>query len=269
MKIGSYRGLRQTSTVSYFTRLEAIRRDHGHRSVSGMTRDGINKHILTPLADRPGIMLDTLKKLRILIAHAIAIGWLKHDPSLGIKRPKIGEIRSWEDAEIDAFRARWPIGTKQRLGFEIMLNTGIRRSDAHRLTWHDVAGGKVRVMSQKTRVPIDIPIHTDLQPALDAAPREHVTIINTEFGRPFTVDGFSGLMRDAIRAAGLPLGCQPHGLRKSAGSRLADAGCTAHEIMAVLGLKSLAEAERYTGGADRTRLGSAAIHKLEGRTTFP
>ena len=61
MKVGSYRGLRQTSKTSYFTRLETMRRDHGHRSVSGMTPEGINKHILAPLADRPGIKLDTLK----------------------------------------------------------------------------------------------------------------------------------------------------------------------------------------------------------------
>lgn len=65
-------------------------------------------------------------------------------------------------------------------------------------------------------------------------------------------------MRDAITAAGLPLECQPHGLRKAAGRRLADVGCTPHEIMAVLGHKTLAEAERYTRDADQLRL-------LEGR----
>src|SRR5262249_53533281 len=36
--------------------------------------------------------------------------------------------------------------------------------------------------------------------------------------------------------------CQPHGLRKAAGRRLAEAGCTAHEIMAVLGHTTLTEA---------------------------
>ena len=180
-----------------------------------------------------------------------------------------------EDAEIDAFRARWPIGTKQRLAFEIMLNTGIRRSDAHRLTWRDVAGGKVRITSQKTRVPIDIKIHEDLQPALDAALREHVTIINTEFGRPFTVDGFSGLMRDAIRAAGLPLGCQPHGLRRAPGLgwRKRDARRTRSWRSSA----SRASPRRNaTRGADRTRSAqrpSSARRENKGsltpRGTFP
>jgi integrase len=73
-------------------------------------------------------------------------------------------------------------------------------------------------------------------------------------------------MRSAITAAGLPLDCQPHGLRKAAGRRLAEAGCTAHEIMAVLGHKTLSEAERYTREADQARLASTALAKLEGRT---
>jgi hypothetical protein len=53
--------------------------------------------------------------------------------------------------------------------------------------------------------------------------------------KPFTVDGFSDFMRDAITAAGLPLDCQPHGLRKAAGRQLAEAGCSTKQIMAVLG----------------------------------
>lgn len=49
--------------------------------------------------------------LRILIRHAIDIGWINHDPSLGIKRPKMKEIRSWTDTEISVFEKRWPLGT--------------------------------------------------------------------------------------------------------------------------------------------------------------
>jgi hypothetical protein len=63
------------------TRLETIPVEHGHRSVSGLNKDRIKDKILAPLADRPGAALDTLKKLRILIKHAIEKDWL---PSLGV-----------------------------------------------------------------------------------------------------------------------------------------------------------------------------------------
>ena len=37
-------------------------------------------------------------------------------------------------------------------------------------------------------------------------------------------------------------------------TRLADAGCTAHEIAAISGHKTLKEVVRYTKGADQARL---------------
>ena len=39
--------------------------------------------------DRPGSGLDTHKKLKILIKHAIDIGWMKGDPMVGLNRPII------------------------------------------------------------------------------------------------------------------------------------------------------------------------------------
>jgi len=73
------------------------------------------------------------------------------------------------------------------------------------------------------------------------------------------------MLRDAISAAGLPLECQPHGLRKVAGRRFAESGCTAKEIMAVLGHKSLAQCELYCRQAEEARLSEVAIKKkLEG-----
>jgi integrase len=261
----AYIGLRETTRIGYASRIETLRREHGHRTVAGLTRDRIITGILQPFADRPGAALGTLKMLRVLIRHAIDIGWLVHDPSLGIKRPKTQEIRSWTDTEIETFEKRWPIGTKQRLAFALLLYTGQRRSDVHRMTWADVSGTAIRVVQQKTGRKLAIPLHRELLAVLAVAERDHVTIINTMYGQPFTVDGFSQWMRDAITAAGLALECQPHGLRKAAGRRLAEAGCTAHEIMAVLGHKTLSEAERYTREADQAQLATAAVAKLEGR----
>ena len=101
---------------------------------------------------------------------------------------------------------------------------------------------------------------------LEKARHNHVTIVNTDYGKPFTVDGFSSFMRDAKRAAGLPLDCQPHGLRRAADRRFAEAGCSTKQIMAVLGHKSIVEAERYTRDADQIRLATAAMSLLEAQT---
>jgi enterobacteria phage integrase len=261
-----YVGLRFTTKAGYATRIEALRTEHGHRMVAGLSRERIITGILQPYADRPGAALSILKMLRILIRHAINIGWLKHDPSLGIKRPKTNEIRSWTESEIEAFEAKWPAGTKQRLAFALLLYTGQRRSDVRRMTWADVTENKIRVVQQKTGIKLSIPLHRDLLALLATAERKHVTILNTNFGRPFSVAGFSQWMRDAITKAGLPLDCKPHGLRKAAGRRLAEGGCTANEIMSILGHKTLAEAERYTRAADQAKLATAAVLKLEGRS---
>jgi enterobacteria phage integrase len=266
MRTTAYIGLRATTKAGYASRIEALRTRHGHRTVVGLTRERIVTGILQPYADRPGAALSTLKIIRVLIRHAIDVGWLKHDPSVGIKRAKTHEIRSWTDAEIKAFEERWPIGTKQRLAFGLMLYTGQRRSDVHRMTWANVTGQSIQVVQQKTGRKLAIPLHRELISLLATADRHHVTIINTEYGQPFTVDGFSQWMRHAITEAGLPLECQPHGLRKAAGRRLAEAGCTVHEIMAVLGHKTLTEAERYTREADQARLAIEAMMKLEGRS---
>jgi integrase len=198
-----------------------------------------------------------------LIKHAIEIGWLTHDPSVGIRRAKTTEIRSWTDVEIEAFESGWPIGTKERLAFGLMLYTGQRRSDVHRMTWADITGGTIRVVQQKTGAKLSIPLHRNLLAILTATERKHVALLYSQYSKPFTVHGFSDWLRRAITAAGLPLECQPHGLRKAAGRRLAEAGCTANEIMAVLGHKTLAEAERYTRQADQAKPATAAVTKLE------
>jgi integrase len=271
-KSASYIGLRATTKAGYASRIETLRTEHGHRAVAGLTRERIEVGILGSYYGRPGASLSLLKMLRILIRHAMSLDdrsplKLRSDPSLGIKRPKVGEIRAWSDAETAAFETRWPLGTRERTAYALMLYIGAARVDVHRMTWRqiDEMNSGVGYTRSKTGVTVDMGLADELRRALAVAPRAHLTIINTEFGRPFTVAGFSRFMRDAISAAGLPIDCKPHGLRKTLGRRLADQGCTAHEIMAALGHTTLAEAERYTREADRRRGGREAIKKLQAR----
>jgi integrase len=221
---------------------------------------------LAPLAKKPGARIDTLKKLRILIRHVMGLKppWLKNDPSSDIKRGKTKEIRAWKDPEMEAYEKRWPIGTKQRAAYELMLNVGTARVDVHLTTWTQADDEGFEYTRKKTGVPVVVAQAESLRAALAALPRHHVCILTTAYGKPFTVDGFSGWMRDSIKAAGIAdLTCRPHGLRKTMGRLMADAECTAHEIMAALGHTTLAEAERYTREADRRRGGRRAISKLE------
>ena len=77
----------------------------------------------------------------------------------------------------------------------------------------------------------------------------------------FTRESFGNLMADAIEAAGLPPECRLHGLRKAAGRCLAEAGATTRMIMAVLGHKTLKEAERYTKEVEQKRLAKDGMER--------
>ena len=77
-------------------------------------------------------------------------------------------------------------------------------------------------------------------------------------GAPFSAHGFGNWFKAQCRAAGLPH-CSAHGLRKSAATRLANAGCTSDQIKAITGHKSLAEVAHYTRAADQQRLARQAM----------
>jgi hypothetical protein len=92
---------------------------------------------------------------------------------------------------------------------------------------------------------------------------EHLSLLTTTQGKAFDPVYFGAWFADVIAAAKLPDDCVLHGLRKTAARRLAEAGCTAHEIMAVTGHSTLAMVADYTEAADQKKRASAAILKYE------
>ena len=119
----------------------------------------------------------------------------------------------------------------------------------------------ITVKQEKTGATLAIPVHPHLQAVLDATPSEHLTFLVTATGKPYGGNAFSEQFRNWCDAAGLPQRCKPHGLRKAACRRLAEAGCSANEIMAISGHATMKELVRYTAAADQARLARNAMTK--------
>jgi len=93
-----------------------------------------------------------------------------------------------------------------------------------------------------------------------------MTFLTTREGKPFTAAGFTNWFRECCNEARLPNGLSAHGLRKAACRRLAEAGCSAPEIMSMSGHRSLREVQRYIAAADQVRMARAAMKKTKRRT---
>ncbi len=71
-----------------------------------------------------------------LFAWALAADYVKVDPTLGIKllagKNDEAGFHAWTEEELARFEATWKLGTRQRLAFDLLLYTGLRRGDAVR-----------------------------------------------------------------------------------------------------------------------------------------
>src|SRR5262249_12830198 len=84
----------------------------------------------------------------------------KDNPTAGIpsiKLPKSKGHHTWTDAEIDQYRAYWPLGTQQRLVFEFALETVSRRGEVVRLGPQHVKSGRIRIERTHGSADVDIP----------------------------------------------------------------------------------------------------------------
>jgi integrase len=238
-------------------------REHGDKRTVMLKRE----HVVAMFgkkADKRFAARNWLKTVRALMQFAIGNGTLKEDPTDGIKNLS-GETtgyRTWDEEDITAFQTRHPTGTRERLALELLLCTAQRRSDVVKMGRQHIRNGAIEVKQQKTGTPLAIPIHPDLQIALDAMPSNHLTFLITGAGRPFTAPGFTNWFREACNAAGLPKGTSAHGLRKAACRRLAEAGCSANVIASISGHAGLAEVARYTKAVDQVRMARDGIAML-------
>lgn len=208
------------------------------------------------------------KELRRFFGFAVKLGWLVKNPVDESQPIKVapGERSSgyytWSEKDITQFRARWPLGTKQRLAMELLLWTDQRKVDAIHLGRQHMRDGKFIIRQSKTGKRLVLPIARPLAEAIESMPASNaMCFIVTEWGRPFSVKGFGGWFRDQCDAAGLPK-CTAHGLRKATMRRMAELEMPNKSMKAVSGHSKDDEVARYTEAADQERLAERAITRL-------
>jgi integrase len=243
--------------------LDRFREEYGAAPVNELRRDHIDK-ILAKKMETPPAAKNLLKTLRGFLDWCVAEKLLKDNPSNGVKVkvPASSGFYTWSEDDITRFEGRHPIGSRPRLALALLLYTAQRRADVVLMGRQHIRDGALFIRQQKTGMELSIPLHPELKAALDATPSGQLTFLVTSFGHGFTAAGFTNWFREQCRAAGLPLGVSAHGLRKAACRRLAEAGCSAHEIAAISGHATLAEVQRYTKAADQKRMARSAMETV-------
>jgi hypothetical protein len=257
----AFANLKPSSQAIYRVVLGSIVTQHGHRLAREMPTEKARKIIQAIGATRPGMANLTRSILHRLMDHAVKIGWRTDNPISPVERYKAGSHHTWTDEELAAYEKRWPLGTRERLAYALLLFTDQRGGDVVRMK-RDIKDGTIKIVQEKTGMPMTITIHPALMRAIKAGPSQGIYLIGDAQGRPIRRAALTRLVRRAAREAGLPKECLPHGLRKALQRRLAEHGASGKELQAVAGHVTLKETERYTKAADQARLFKSAIDKL-------
>ena len=197
---------------------------------------------------------------------AVTINMVTENPTKDMKAkvPRKGEgFRPWGEEQIAIFRQHHALSTRARLAIELLLNTTQRRSDVVRMGPQHIRDGLLHVRQSKTGQALALPIFPELQKAIDAMPSKgrHLTFLMTGSGKPFSPAGFTNWFREVCNEAGLR-GFSAHGLRKAGCRRLAEAGCSVHEIAAWSGHRTLSEIADYTRSVEQGAMAREAMRKV-------
>lgn len=251
---------------------------HGHRDVNDLPILKARKIIQDIGAEKPGMANFTKSVLTTLFEFAISIEMRREEkgnPFRRIKAYKGGTHHTWTDAELAAYRKRWPLGTIERLAFAATFYTDQRISDVVRMIRPPKAIGDalairradaLTIKQRKTGKELVIPVHPALARAMDAGPTNGPYLVPGADGKPMGVNVIGKLIVDAAQAAGLPRYCTAHGLRKAMQRLLAELGATDKQMRAVSGHKSPRETERYSEMANQALLAAAAISLVPDET---
>lgn len=113
-------------------------------------------------------------------------------------------FRVWTEDEITRFEAHWPVGTRERLAFCILLYTGLRRGDAARLGRQHVRNGVISMQMEKTGRELTIPLLPELAAVIEATKTSNLAFVGKTSGAPMSKGGFGPWLRRSCFGGWLP-----------------------------------------------------------------
>ena len=234
----------------------------------------------------PDAANNRVKALRQLFTWATSpeYGYAKKNPARDVGRLRSSNpdgIRAWSDTDAARYEARHPVGTRARLAFDLLLYTGVRRSDVVMLgpqmerwlpeTLPDGSTVEIQKLvftetkgSSRIVKTHELPILPPLRQSIDATSTGHLVYVVTAFGKPHSAKAFGNWFKKRCREAGLE-DLSAHGLRKLGAQRCAEAGASEHQLMALFGWTNPQQAAVYTKKANRAKLESQAAPLLQGQ----
>jgi len=254
--------LKPSTQTTYRGIIERFRKEHGSKTAAKLEPKHIRKMMLAK-ANTPSAANNFLRILHLLMRQAIEMEIREDDPTQFVRKIRIKTegFKSWQESDIDTYIEAHPKGTKAHLALMLLLYTGLRRSDVVRVGPQHIRDGILTIKQKKTGKDVSIPVHPKLAAALTLCSRDSLVYLLTSFGKPYSPAGFGNWFRDVTDQAGLK-GLTAHGLRKAIARRLAEAGCTPHEIMAITGHQNLKEVVLYTAAANRKQMAQSAMDRL-------
>lgn len=238
---------------------------HGNDPYRAITHSSIiasrEKRVKTPSQAR-----NFLDAMRGVFRWAKAALLVDEDPTEGVanpKRPKGKGFAAWTVTDVERYQARWPVGTKERVWFDVLFYTGLRRGDAVLIGRQHVRDGIATIRTEKSGeiVEVNIPIPSELSATLEAGPTGDLAWICGTHGDPLTKESFGNRFREACNEAGIK-GKSAHGVRKIAATIAAEAGLTVAELEALFGWTGGTMASHYTRTANRKSLAIQGAGKI-------
>jgi len=247
--------------------LQGVERKIGHVAYATILR----KHLIQAMEDRaatPHGANNFLKIMSGLFKWALYHDMITINPCDGVQkiRARSDGFHTWTVDQVHRYQSYHQIGTMARLALDIMLYTGLRRSDAMQAGRQHVKNGVLTIRNEKNKAIVSVTIYAALQRTIDATPSTGMAFQITEKGSPFkSAASFGNWFRKRCQEAGVPDECRAHGLRKAGATIAAEGGATTRELMAMYGWSSAAMADLYTKAVDRQALAAIAGEHIENR----
>ncbi|KSV69826.1 Phage integrase family protein [compost metagenome] len=259
----AFKGLRASTQRQRENILKSVCKTGGKLLIRQIDRVAIAKG-RDRRADTPFAAINYMKTMGYLFEWAVDAGYVKENPVRGVKqpKPKTAGFKPWTAEDIAKVYEVHEDGSQARLAMDLLLFTGLRRSDIYRIGPQHVRDGMIEYRAGKNDEMVYIPIHPNLAAVLAARPKAQMAYLVTAIhGRPFkSAAAFGNWFADVCVEAGVD--GRAHGLRKTLAQVLAESGNSNSELKARFGWRSDSMANHYTRNADKKRLAVSGAEKL-------